>query len=105
MLKFGHDLVADRGCMRIKFGGTQSRDRNSRGRKLEKSGQFWTNISWQLPILMKKSLWFLNTLLTIFLISDANLPLFGEIRRFFDQMGHFCELSRTDEKNLGVLGE
>ena len=36
--------------------------------------------------------------------SDANLPLFGEIRRFFDLMGHFCELSRTDEKNLRVLG-
>ena len=34
---------------------------------------------------------------------DANLRLFGEIRRFFDQMGHFCESSRTDEKNLGVL--
>ena len=39
-LKFGNDLGANRGCMRIKFGGTQSRDRNSRGRKLEKSGQF-----------------------------------------------------------------
>ena len=37
-------------------------------------------------------------------LSDANLPLFGKIRRFFDQMGHFCELSRTDEKNLVVLG-
>ena len=42
---------------------------------------------------------------TIFVNSDANLPLFGEICRFFDQMGHFCESSRTDEKNLGVLGE
>ena len=36
--------------------------------------------------------------------SNANLPLFSKIRRFFDQMGHFCESSRTDEKNLGVLG-
>ena len=31
-------------------------------------------------------------------ISDANLPLFGGIRRFLDQMGHFCKSSRTDEK-------
>ena len=37
--------------------------------------------------------------------SDADHLLFGEIRRFFDQMGHFCESSRTDENNLGVLGE
>ena len=36
--------------------------------------------------------------------SDANLPFFGEIRQFFDQMVHFCESSRTNEKNLGVLG-
>ena len=36
--------------------------------------------------------------------SDANLPLFGEIRRFFDQMGHFCKSPKTDEKNGGLLG-
>ena len=47
----------------------------------------------------------LNTSLDMHvLISDANLPLFGEIRRFFDQMGYFCESFRTDEKNIGVLG-
>ena len=48
----------------------------------------------------------LSTSLTAkeFILSDANLLLFGEVRQFFDQMGHFCESSRTDEKKLGVLG-
>ena len=32
-LKFEHNVGADRGCMRTKFGGAQSRDRDSRGRK------------------------------------------------------------------------
>ena len=40
MLKFEHTLSADRGCMRNKFGGAQSRDRDFRGRKSAKRGQF-----------------------------------------------------------------
>ena len=32
--------------------------------------------------------------------SDANLPHFGEIRRFFDQIGYFYYSSKTGEKNL-----
>ena len=38
--KFDYYLDADRGCMRIKLGGAQLRDRDFRGPKLEKSGQF-----------------------------------------------------------------
>ena len=39
-LKFEHNVRVDRGCMRTKFGGAQSRDRDFRGRKSGKSGQF-----------------------------------------------------------------
>ena len=40
MLKFEHNLDADRECMCTKFGGAQSRDHNFRGRKSAKGGQF-----------------------------------------------------------------
>ena len=30
--------------------------------------------------------------------SDANVPHFGEIRRFFDQIGYFYYSSKTGEK-------
>ena len=40
MLKLEHDLGADRGCKRTKFGGAYSRGRDSIGRKAAKSGQF-----------------------------------------------------------------
>ena len=40
MLKFERNLGADRRCMRTKFGSAQSRNRDFRGQKLAKSGQF-----------------------------------------------------------------
>ena len=40
MLKFKHNLGADRDSMRTKFGGAQLRDRDFRGQKSAKSGQF-----------------------------------------------------------------
>ena len=39
-LKYEHKLWADRDCMRTKFGDAQSRDRDFKGQKSAKSGQF-----------------------------------------------------------------
>ena len=50
------------------FGGARSCDQNFTGQKWAESGQFWTNISRYLLILMKNGSWFLSALSTAFLL-------------------------------------